>query len=102
MMGNSPALRKLAEQVALVAPTNSTILVLGESGVGKERVARELHRRSQHADRLLIKVNCAAVSPVLFESELFGHSKGVFTGALRDRTVNPVLAQYSGRAAIVY
>ncbi len=85
MLGMSPALRNVAQQIDLVAPTDSAVLILGESGTGKELVARELHRRSGRADRPLIKVNCAAVPRELFESEFFGHVKGAFTGALRDR-----------------
>lgn len=85
MLGTSPALANVGSQIDLVAPTDSTVLVLGESGAGKELVARELHRRSDRADRPLIKVNCAAVPRDLFESEFFGHAKGAFTGALRDR-----------------
>lgn len=85
LLGGSPALRNVAQQIELVAPTNSTVLIQGESGVGKELVARELHRRSGRAARPLIKVNCAAVPRELFESEFFGHVQGAFTGALRDR-----------------
>ena len=85
MIGVSAALKNITQQIELVAPTDSTVLILGESGSGKELVARELHRRSGRADRPLIKVNCAAISRELFESEFFGHVKGAFTGALRDR-----------------
>ena len=85
LVGNSPALQMISQQIDLVAPTNSSVLILGESGTGKELIARELHRRSNRADRPLIKVNCAAVPRELYESEFFGHSKGSFTGALRDR-----------------
>ncbi|MEQ9410202.1 MAG: sigma 54-interacting transcriptional regulator [Fuerstiella sp.] len=85
MLGTSPALRNVAQQIELVAPTDSTVLVLGESGSGKELAARELHRLSSRAARPLIRVNCAAVPRELFESEFFGHVKGAFTGALRDR-----------------
>ena len=85
MLGSSPALRNVSQQIDLVAPTDSTVLILGESGAGKEVVAREVHRRSARADRPLIKVNCAAIPRELFESEFFGHMKGSFTGALRDR-----------------
>ena len=86
LVGQGPALEALARQIDLVAPTDSAVLVLGESGTGKELVARELHRRSKRASRPLIKVNCAAVPRELYESEFFGHAKGSFTGALRDRT----------------
>ncbi|WP_182868318.1 sigma-54-dependent Fis family transcriptional regulator [Rhodopirellula sp. JC639] len=85
MVGNSAALRKVAEQIELVAPTDSTVLVTGESGTGKELVAREIHRRSTRSDRALIKVNCAAIPRELYDSEFFGHTKGSFTGAVRDR-----------------
>ncbi len=85
LVGQSPALQAVARQINLVAPTDSSVLILGESGTGKELVARELHRRSQRADRPFIKVNCAAVPRELYESEFFGHAKGSFTGALRDR-----------------
>ncbi|QDT69808.1 Formate hydrogenlyase transcriptional activator [Planctomycetes bacterium MalM25] len=85
MLGVSPALRNVSQQIDLVAPTDSTVLILGESGAGKEVVAREVHRRSERADRPLIKVNCAAIPRELFESEFFGHIQGAFTGALRDR-----------------
>lgn len=85
LVGQSPALEAVARQIDLVAPTDASVLILGESGTGKELVARELHRRSQRSDRSLIKVNCAAVPRELYESEFFGHAKGAFTGALRDR-----------------
>lgn len=85
LVGQSSALKALARQVELVAPTESTVLILGESGTGKELVAREIHRRSKRSGRPLIKVNCAAVPHELYESEFFGHAKGAFTGAMRDR-----------------
>lgn len=85
MVGQSPALQAVVRQVDLVAPTDSTVLIQGESGTGKELVAREIHRRSSRANRPLIKVNCAAIPHELYESEFFGHTKGAFTGALRDR-----------------
>ncbi|WP_372894354.1 sigma 54-interacting transcriptional regulator [Stieleria sp.] len=85
MVGQSAALRKVAEQIELVAPTDSTVLVTGQSGTGKELVAREIHRRSTRNDRPLIKVNCAAIPRELYDSEFFGHTKGSFTGAVRDR-----------------
>ncbi|QDU82599.1 Formate hydrogenlyase transcriptional activator [Polystyrenella longa] len=86
LVGGSPALGTLARQIDLVAPTESSVLILGESGTGKELVAREVHRRSSRTNRPLIKVNCAAIPRELYESEFFGHTKGAFTGALRDRT----------------
>ena len=85
LIGQSPALQAVTRQIELVAPTNSAVLILGESGTGKEVVAREIHCHSQRAERPLIKVNCAAIPRELYESEFFGHAKGAFTGALRDR-----------------
>ena len=85
LIGQSPALEAVGRQIDLVAPTDATVLILGESGTGKEIVAREIHRRSGRAGKPLIKVNCAAVPRELYESEFFGHAKGAFTGALRDR-----------------
>ncbi len=85
MIGKSAALQKVAQQIRLVSPTDSTVLVTGESGTGKELVAREIHARSSRHARPLIKVNCAAIPRELYESEFFGHTKGSFTGALRDR-----------------
>jgi DNA-binding NtrC family response regulator len=77
----SPAMRDVAAVIDRVADCDATVLVTGESGVGKEVVARELHRRSARADRPFVKVNCAAVPADLLESEMFGHEKGAFTGA---------------------
>jgi len=85
IIGRSPQMRHLSEQVAVVAPTNATVLILGESGTGKELVAREIHKASSRRDGTMVRVNCAAVPRDLFESEFFGHVKGAFTGALRDR-----------------
>lgn len=85
LIGQSPALQAVTRQIELVSPTNSAVLILGESGTGKEVVAREIHRHSRRAARPLIKVNCAAIPRELYESEFFGHAKGAFTGALRDR-----------------
>jgi transcriptional regulator with GAF, ATPase, and Fis domain len=85
LVGQSPALAAVDQQIDVVAPTDATVLILGESGTGKELVAREIHRRSKRSSRPLIKVNCAAVPRELYESEFFGHVKGAFTGALRDR-----------------
>ncbi len=85
LIGQGPALTAVARQIDLVAPTDSAVLILGESGTGKELVAREIHRRSKRAGKPLVKVNCAAVPRELYESEFFGHAKGAFTGALRDR-----------------
>jgi transcriptional regulator with GAF, ATPase, and Fis domain len=85
IVGNSPALRRLLPQVELVAATDATMLVLGESGSGKELFAREIHQRSRRAPRPLITVNCSAIPHEVFESECFGHVRGAFTGAVRDR-----------------
>jgi two-component system nitrogen regulation response regulator NtrX len=81
IVGDSPALRKVLEAVKRAAPTNATVLLLGESGVGKELVARTIHRNSARAGQRFIQVNCAAIPEELIESELFGHEKGSFTGA---------------------
>ena len=85
ILGNSPALKKVLAQVEMVAPTNAGVLVLGESGTGKELVARAIHDRSPRKDAALVRVNCASVPRELFESEFFGHVRGAFTGAVRDR-----------------
>ena len=85
LVGASPALQQLRESIARVAPVNSTVLLQGESGTGKELVARELHALSSRAGGPFVPVNCAAVSPELIESELFGHAKGAFSGATRAR-----------------
>lgn len=85
MIGESPALRNMLAQVEAVAQTPANVLILGESGVGKELVARAIHARSNRANAPLVKVNCASIPKELFESEFFGHVKGAFTGAHRDR-----------------
>jgi transcriptional regulator with GAF, ATPase, and Fis domain len=85
LVGESPALRKVQQQVELVAPTDATVLITGESGTGKELVARAIHQRSPRSARPMITVNCGAVPETLFESEFFGHARGAFTGALRDK-----------------
>jgi two-component system nitrogen regulation response regulator NtrX len=81
MVGESPALQKVLEAVRRAAPTNATVLIMGESGVGKELVARAIHRNSLRKDEAFVQVNCAAIPEELIESELFGHEKGSFTGA---------------------
>ena len=81
----SPSIRQIEEQIEQVAPTDATVLILGESGTGKELVAREIHRCSERAERPMIRVNCASVPKELYESEFFGHVKGAFTGAIKDR-----------------
>jgi formate hydrogenlyase transcriptional activator len=85
IVGASAALREILRQVDQVAPTDSTVLIMGETGTGKELVARAIHDRSRRKDRPLVKVNCGAISAGLVESELFGHVKGAFTGALGNR-----------------
>ena len=85
MVGDSPALRRVLEQIDRVAPTDSTVLIRGETGTGKELVARAIHDRSNRRERALVKINCAALPRELVESELFGHEKGSFTGATQQR-----------------
>lgn len=85
IVGRSPSLKQMLAQVEAVAGTPASVLVLGESGVGKELVARAIHARSGRANGPLVKVNCASIPKELFESEFFGHVKGAFTGAHRDR-----------------
>jgi transcriptional regulator with GAF, ATPase, and Fis domain len=93
IVGKSPSLLRLMELVERVAPRDSTVLILGESGTGKELVARALHIKSPRRDRPFIAVNCAALSETLFESELFGHEKGAFTGAIATKRGRFELAQ---------
>ena len=85
IVGNSPALRKVLAHVAIVAPTDSTVLLHGETGTGKELVARAIHNLSSRRDRPYVRMNCAAIPSGLLESELFGHERGAFTGALMQR-----------------
>jgi len=85
IVGSSEPLRTALRQVAKVAPTDSTVLILGETGTGKELIARAIHKRSPRAARAFIAVNCAAIPPSLIASELFGHEKGAFTGATQRR-----------------
>lgn len=93
IIGRSPAIEATLRQIDLVAGTDATVLVTGESGTGKELIARAIHEASRRRDRPLIRVNCAAVPRDLFESEFFGHAKGAFTGALRDRVGRFELAE---------
>ena len=86
IVGRGAALRQVLSRVEMVAPTNSTVLILGETGTGKELIARAIHERSPRRERPLVKVNCAAISANLVESELFGHVKGAFTGAVAARS----------------
>lgn len=85
IVGESASLKAVLDQVDQVAPTNSSVLIIGESGTGKEAIARAIHDLSARRDRPLIKVNCGAITPSLIESELFGHEKGAFTGAAKQR-----------------
>jgi len=85
VVGNSPALREVLQQVEIAAPSDATVLVLGETGTGKELIARALHRLSSRREGNFIKLNCAAIPSGLLESELFGHEKGAFTGAVSQK-----------------
>ena len=85
IIGKSPAIQGVLEQVAIVAPTDSTVLLHGETGTGKELIARAVHNLSSRRDRSFVRMNCAAIPSGLLESELFGHEKGAFTGALMQR-----------------
>ena len=85
IVGKSRGLRKVLEQVAIVAPTDSTVLLHGETGTGKELIARAIHNLSSRRERAYVRMNCAAIPSGLLESELFGHEKGAFTGALIQR-----------------
>ncbi len=85
IIGESPSLRKVVQQIQLVAPTDASVMITGESGTGKELVARAIHEHSSRNGRALVKLNCSAVPEGLFESEFFGHVRGAFTGALKDK-----------------
>lgn len=85
IVGTSEPVQAVLRQIRLVGPTTATVLITGESGTGKELIARAIHEASERRDRPLIRVNCAAIPRELFESEFFGHVKGAFTGAIRDR-----------------
>src|SRR5947208_2294809 len=92
IIGNSSTLKHVLQLVETVAPSDSTVLLLGETGTGKELIARAIHDRSQRKDRTLVKLNCAAIPTGLLESELFGHEKGAFTGAISQKTGRMELA----------
>src|SRR5215469_917153 len=85
IVGQSAALRHVLLQVETVAISDSTVLILGETGTGKELVARAVHERSRRRDKPLVRVNCTSIPKELFESEFFGHARGAFTGAIKDR-----------------
>ena len=98
IVGSSEPLRRVLSQVAKVAPTDSTVLILGETGTGKELIARAIHKRSNRSGRAFIRVNCAAIPPSLIASELFGHEKGAFTEQCSgewDALNRPIAEQYS-------
>ena len=92
IIGNSPALKQVLELAEIVAPSDSTVLLLGETGTGKELIARAIHGRSRRKDRTFVKLNCAAIPTGLLESELFGHEKGAFTGAITQKVGRMELA----------
>ena len=85
LVGQSSGLRNVVSQIDVVAPTEASVLILGETGTGKELVAHEIHQRSARKEGPLVRVNCASIPRELFESEFFGHVKGSFTGAVKDR-----------------
>ena len=85
IVGTSKALQAVLSRIAKVAPTDSTVFITGETGTGKELIARAVHKRSQRSGRAFVSVNCAALAPSLISSELFGHEKGAFTGATQRR-----------------
>lgn len=85
IVGNSPAIRTMLDQIQQIAPTNATVLITGETGTGKELVARAIHENSPRKNRLYVPIHCAALAENLLESELFGHERGAFTGAVRQR-----------------
>ena len=93
IVGSSRAIDRVLKQVELVAPTDANVMIFGESGTGKELIASAIHERSERRDGPMVRVNCAAIARELFESEFFGHVKGSFTGALKDRTGRFELAE---------
>ena len=95
IVGKSSAMKRVFEQVSIVAPTDSTVLLHGETGTGKELIARAIHNRSYRRDRTFVRLNCAAMPSGLLESELFGHEKGAFTGALMQKRGRFELADHA-------
>jgi formate hydrogenlyase transcriptional activator len=95
IIGESPALKEVLRQVEVVAPTDATVLLQGETGTGKERLARAVHQLSARRDQLFVTVNCAAIPSGLLESELFGHERGAFTGAIAQKIGRFELAHQS-------
>ncbi len=93
IVGDSAVLHKMLHQIKLVAPTDASVLITGETGTGKELVARAIHEQSSRTSHPIVRVNCGSIPRELFESEFFGHVKGAFTGALRDRTGRFELAE---------
>src|ERR1700680_4014396 len=93
IVGTSPSLHTVLSRVSKVAPSDSSVLITGETGTGKEVVARAIHRRSRRASRAFVSVNCAAIPRDLIASELFGHEKGAFTGATQRRVGRFELAE---------
>src|SRR5215475_1920133 len=85
IVGSSPVLQAVLSSIVRVAPTDATVLISGETGTGKELIARAIHKRSRRSDQAFVNVNCAAIPPSLIASELFGHEKGAFTGAVQQR-----------------
>ena len=85
IIGQSAGWRQIIRQIEMVAPTDATVLILGETGTGKELIARELHQRGRRKDKPLVRVNCACIPKELYESEFFGHARGAFTSAVKDR-----------------